>query len=687
MRVRLDSKRKLLFLLLLAILIMGIGYSAINSITAEIQGKVIAEAQQGVFITNVEHVSNIEANLSESEIQYYKGTYMQSKIELSETEPDSEITYKVTVYNNSENSYPFLDVLYDKEFYDNENIVFEIGDNGFKIGDIINAKETKEIYITFKYKDGVIPENKILNSNLNFKIANRNRMILAENREATTTYLNSEITKDKIENIKFELGNTEPEDMISKFDASEKQDKSIMGYYTDTDKNGLYELTFASDETIFPNINAQFLFQNLTNLKGINFENFSTYGETSMQCMFERCGELTTLDVSKFDTRNVTNISFMFNGCRKLTTLDVSKFDTSNVIYMAYMFCDCNELTSLDVSNFNTNNVTEMNAMFLNCSRLTSLDVSKFNTSNVTNMAHMFANCQGLTNLDVSKFNTSKVTNMSSMFNICSGLTSLNVSNFDTSNVTDMTYMFNICTQLTSLDVSKFNTSKVTNMTEMFKSCSKLETLDVSNFDTSNVTNMSFMFEYCDELTTIYAKPFNQETNKGWTTLAVTTSDQMFAGSTKLVGGNGTTYDWNHTDATYAVIDAPGTPGYFSKKIPMWTRVSSTANAIDPDNNASSTATIIFRGTDDNFGTSTLTIDDIQVLVNGNVVTSGITKTLDSTTALTDNNGTQYGVEYTVTIKGFAQNANQVKIRIPKGKMVDQDGNDSKETDLILYNV
>lgn len=68
MRVRLDSKRKLLFLLLLAILIMGIGYATINSITAEIQGKVIAEAQQGVFITNVEHVSNIGANLSESKI-------------------------------------------------------------------------------------------------------------------------------------------------------------------------------------------------------------------------------------------------------------------------------------------------------------------------------------------------------------------------------------------------------------------------------------------------------------------------------------------------------------------------------------------------------------------------------------------------------------------------------------------
>ena len=36
--------------------------------------------------------------------------------------------------------------------YDNENIIFEIDPSGFKVGDTINAKETKEIYITFKYK-------------------------------------------------------------------------------------------------------------------------------------------------------------------------------------------------------------------------------------------------------------------------------------------------------------------------------------------------------------------------------------------------------------------------------------------------------------------------------------------------------------------------------------------------------
>ena len=42
----------LLFLLLIAVLIMGIGYAAIESITGEIDVKAIANAQNGMFITD-----------------------------------------------------------------------------------------------------------------------------------------------------------------------------------------------------------------------------------------------------------------------------------------------------------------------------------------------------------------------------------------------------------------------------------------------------------------------------------------------------------------------------------------------------------------------------------------------------------------------------------------------------------
>ena len=82
MKDRLSRNILLLFPILLAILLMGIGYASINSITGEIQGTVIAEVQSGVFITNVEYVSDVDANINTSKIEYYIGTMMQSTVDL-----------------------------------------------------------------------------------------------------------------------------------------------------------------------------------------------------------------------------------------------------------------------------------------------------------------------------------------------------------------------------------------------------------------------------------------------------------------------------------------------------------------------------------------------------------------------------------------------------------------------------
>jgi hypothetical protein len=48
---------------------------------------------------------------------------------------------------------------------------------------------------------------------------------------------------------------------------------------------------------------------------------------------------------------------------------------------------------------------------------------------------------------------------------------------------------------------------------------------------------------------------------------SVTNSPGMFWNNTNLVGGNGTAYSNGFPqDKTYARIDAPGTPGYFTLK-------------------------------------------------------------------------------------------------------------------------
>ena len=401
---QIKKRRLLLVLIIIGTMFIGIGYASINSITGEITGTVLAEVQSGVFITDVEYVSDVEADMNISRVENFIGTTLNNTVGLSETNPNSQITYKVTVYNNSEEEAVFVGPIYDEEFYSNPNIEFEI--SGFTEGEVIGANESREIIITFKYKNETIPENTTLNSYINFKFSIPNRLRMATNVAETGKYLNSAETKNSIEKIAFKLGQEPNEGIISRFDASEKEDESIIGYYTDIDNNNLYELTFVSEEMIFTNKNAQFLFNNLTNLKSIEFDNFSTIGTNNMLGTFQNCKALTTLDLSTFDTSSVTNMANMFLECSNLTILDVSGFDTSSATNMAYMFRGCSGLTTLDVSKFNTNNVTNTQAMFYGCSNLTTIDVSNWNTSNVTTMREMFKNCKKVNSLDVGNWDT-----------------------------------------------------------------------------------------------------------------------------------------------------------------------------------------------------------------------------------------------------------------------------------------
>ena len=119
---------------------------------------------------------------------------------------------------------------------------------------------------------------------------------------------------------------------------------------------------------------------------------------------------------------------------------------------------------------------------------------------------------------------------------------------------------------------------------------------------------------------------------------------------------------------------------------PAIEKISSSAIAVKQN------ATIIFKAVDRYFAESTLTKEKIQVFVNGQEVTTGITKGLSGEPKYRENmvNGVntkvQYGYDYTFTLDGFDSNAKQVKIRIPEGVIIDQSGNKNKETELILYN-
>ena len=86
----------------------------------------------------------------------------------------------------------------------------------------------------------------------------------------------------------------------------------------------------------------------------------------------------------------------------------------------------------------------------------------------------------------------------------------------------------------------------------------EIVSLDLSSFDTGNVTDIYNMFSESRVLRTIKASS-DFVTNK-------VRYSFVFYKNDSLVGGNGTTYnDSNPKDKTYARIDIPGRPGYFTQ--------------------------------------------------------------------------------------------------------------------------
>ena len=144
------------------------------------------------------------------------------------------------------------------------------------------------------------------------------------------------------------------------------------------------------------------------------------------------------------------------------------------------------------------------------------------------------------------------------LFNGFINCTSMDLGDVNTENCTRMGGMFQSCESLETLDLSSWNTSSVLQMGTMFQNCRSLKTLDLSGWNTAKVNDMSFMFASCKSLTTIYV-------GEGWSTENVAYFGSMFTQCHNLVGGMGTTYDADHTDAEYAHIDG-GTdnPGYLT---------------------------------------------------------------------------------------------------------------------------
>lgn len=145
--------------------ILAVGYAEINSTNLNIAVDLNATTYAGIFISNVKYLSNIDADITNSEIVDYTGTMLHSNLYLSTTNTSSSITYEVTIFNNSDANKKFTGITYSDGFYSNQYIGYKL--NGLNQNDIIIKGESKTFELTFYYNSTNISNNN-LDSYLNF---------------------------------------------------------------------------------------------------------------------------------------------------------------------------------------------------------------------------------------------------------------------------------------------------------------------------------------------------------------------------------------------------------------------------------------------------------------------------------------------------------------------------------------
>lgn len=158
-------------LLIIATFMMGFAYATVNGTDLEIAASINALKENAVVISKIEEVSSTNAKFT---ILSTNGTLVNSHVLLSLDSANTEVTYRFTIFNNTNQDYFFEGVLCDTTdpaFYSNENIIYEA--TAPTPGDILPINRSATITLKFKYKDGVIPTEDIneLESFINFKFS------------------------------------------------------------------------------------------------------------------------------------------------------------------------------------------------------------------------------------------------------------------------------------------------------------------------------------------------------------------------------------------------------------------------------------------------------------------------------------------------------------------------------------
>lgn len=110
------------------------------------------------------------------------------------------------------------------------------------------------------------------------------------------------------------------------------------------------------------------------------------------------------------------------------------------------------------------------------------------------------------------------------------------------------------------INISNLDVRNIITANGAFADCPKVQELDLSGWVFSGNCEVNVLFRGMTKLKTIYATDSLNFSN-------CTVYTNMFINCTSLVGGNGTAYNASNVGKSYAVVDRPGTPGYFTEKV------------------------------------------------------------------------------------------------------------------------
>ena len=154
-------------------------------------------------------------------------------------------------------------------------------------------------------------------------------------------FFGTDIWRTDIEQIIISDSNKVPSEALGQFDLSEKQNGSVMAWYTDKDNDGKFEMTIGQDGGVVANANSSYLFSTIQNEEEkepflVGIENLDTSHVEDMSFMFYFSEDQTTeFDLGdNFDTSHVKDISAMFYvmGGSSLKKIRLgNEFDVSKV--------------------------------------------------------------------------------------------------------------------------------------------------------------------------------------------------------------------------------------------------------------------------------------------------------------------------------------------------------------------